>query len=131
MTLLDSIIEGIEAASRCSNREVPPAAVLWTAAKSEWLPLLDRLRERLPQLLVYGEYNADQRTGPAIRLKCAMDNTLPEIPLPANIAPVIYLPGVSRQDLRAGSQCPRPLQPLVELLYRGRVQNRKRGHGDF
>jgi hypothetical protein len=127
MTLIDSIIEGLAATSRCSNSEVPPAAVLWTDAKSEWLSLLDRLRERLPQLLTYGEYNSDRRTGPAIWLKCAMDNMLPEVTLPPNATPVIYLPGVSRQDLRAGSQCPRLLQPLVELLYRGAVWIQKNG----
>jgi hypothetical protein len=31
---------------------------------------------------------------------------------------VIYLPGVSRADLRAIESCPRDLQPLAELQYR-------------
>jgi len=33
--------------------------------------------------------------------------------------PSIYLPGVSRADLRAIETCPRELQPLAELQYRG------------
>lgn len=36
-------------------------------------------------------------------------------PLP----PILYLPGVSRQDLRAVESCPDHLKPLAELQYRG------------
>ncbi len=32
---------------------------------------------------------------------------------------MIYLPGVSRTELRAIESCPRDLQPLAELQYRG------------
>ena len=33
--------------------------------------------------------------------------------------PILYLPGVAREDLRAGDGCPEGLKPLVELMYRG------------
>lgn len=33
--------------------------------------------------------------------------------------PILYLPGVSRQDLRAVESCPEHLKPLAELQYRG------------
>lgn len=33
--------------------------------------------------------------------------------------PILYLPGVAREDLRAGDGCPESLKPLVELMYRG------------
>jgi hypothetical protein len=33
--------------------------------------------------------------------------------------PIIYLPGVSRQELRAVAECPARLMPLAELQYRG------------
>ena len=42
---------------------------------------------------------------------------MPEVPL--NGVPVLYLPGVSRAELRAIESCPRDLQPLAELQYRG------------
>lgn len=42
MTLLDSVIRGLELATRYARSEVPPTAVLWTDSKSEWLPLLER-----------------------------------------------------------------------------------------
>jgi hypothetical protein len=127
MTLLDSVVKGLDASTRCTSSEVAPTAVLWTDAKSEWLPLLDQLKARLPQLLVLGEYSPNTRTGPAIWLKCAMQGALPEVEFPKGKTPILYLPGVSRQELRAGTQCPWELQPLVELLYRGTVWAQKNG----
>ncbi len=45
--------------------------------------------------------------------------TLEQADWPASAVPIIYLPGVSRADLRAIETCPRALQPLAELQYRG------------
>jgi len=126
-SLLDAIVEGLDIASRTSNSETPPAVIVWTDTKSEWLPLADTLRDRLPQLLTFGEYEPDKKVGPAIWLKCAMDRALPEVNIPEGQTPVIYMPGVSRQDLRAGSECPDRLQPLIEILYRGTVWTQKNG----
>ena len=41
--------------------------------------------------------------------------------------PIIYLPGVARQDLRAGEECPDGLKPLVELLFRGALWRQPNG----
>src|SRR3546814_4780189 len=71
----------------------------------------------MPGLLVFGSYDPDQRSGPAIWLKCAIAGLLPEIPLEGT--PIVYLPGVSSADLRALESCPRELQHLAELQYRG------------
>jgi hypothetical protein len=57
------------------------------------------------------------RSGPAIWLKCAIAGLIPEVKFDG--VPVIYLPGVSRAELRAIESCPRDLQPLAELQYRG------------
>ncbi|XZE55887.1 BREX-1 system phosphatase PglZ type B [Planctomycetaceae bacterium SH139] len=128
MTLIESIIEGLDTATRCASTEVPPVAVMWTDTKEEWRPLIDHLRGRLPQLVQFGkEYDPENLTGPAVWLKCVIERTLPEVNLPADKIPIIYLPGVSRQELRAGTQCPPLLQPLVELLYRGSVWTQKNG----
>ena len=40
------------------------------------------------------------------------------------------MPGVARQDLRAGEECPDRLKPLVELLYRGALWHHPNG-GDW
>ena len=40
---------------------------------------------------------------------------------------MIYLPGMGRADLRAVEDCPRELQPLAELQYRGMVFSHPNG----
>lgn len=127
-TLLEGLIASIAQAARHQpGVEEPPAAILWTDAKGEWRPLLPLLRERLPQLLILGEYDPKLKTGPAIWLRCAIARTLNDVELPANEVPIIYMPDVSRQALRAGDECPRALQPLVELQYRGVVWTQRNG----
>ena len=126
-TLIESLLAGLTNASKSTSSEVPPACILWTDAKGEWLPLIELLRSRLPQLLCLGEYNPEKRTGPAIWLKCAIENCLPEFELAVDQVPIVYLPKVNRQILRAGTECPVELQPIVELQYRGVVWTQKSG----
>ena len=106
-----------KAAAGNSHTAAAAAAVLWTDKDRQWEPALSRLRHELPQLLTLGDFNAKQRTGPAIWLKCAIAGALPDVQLQG--VPVVYLPGVSRAELRAIESCPRDLQPLAELQYRG------------
>jgi signal transduction histidine kinase/ActR/RegA family two-component response regulator len=77
---------------------------------------------------VLGEFAPDEGTGPAIWLRCVIDRTV-EVPgLPDEAVPVLYLPKVGRQQLRAGEECPRELRPLVELMYRGALWLQRGGH---
>ncbi len=100
---------------------VTPAAVLWTDRAGEWAPILPVLRAAVPELLTFGHWDAASRSGPAIWLKCAVARTLDDVALPAGLVPIVYLPGVALKDLRAVEECPRALQPLAELQYRGRT----------
>jgi hypothetical protein len=80
----------------------------------------------MPQLYSLGEYEPAQRVGPVIWLKCIVDRALPESPA-SNVVPVLYLPGIGRQELRAGGECPLYLQPLIELQYRGAAWHQRNG----
>lgn len=127
-TLLEALIKSLaDAARHQPGVEEPPAAILWTDAKGEWRPLIPLLRERLPQLLTLGDHDPATRTGPAIWLRCAIARTLDDLDLPENEIPIIYMPEAARQALRAGDACPRALQPLVELQYRGAVWTQRSG----
>ncbi len=111
---------------------VAPAAVLWTDIDGQWRPVVEQLRNLMPELLTLGEYDPATRTGPAIWLRCVIEpavraNKFPELDWPANTVPVIYMPGVSRQTLRAVEECPDELKPLVELQYRGTVWTQRNG----
>ncbi len=126
-TLLEAVQASLAAASRHAPGEVAPSVIVWPDADGQWLTLIPQLQAVMPQLLVLGEYQAEQRKGPAIWLRCVIERALPEIPLPERPVPVIYLPNVSRQMLRAIEDCPEPLLPLVELQYRGTVWCQRNG----
>jgi len=111
---------------------VAPAAVLWTDADGQWRPLVEQLRPMCPELLTLGEYDAATRTGPAIWLRTVIEpavraDKFPGLAWPNGTVPVIYMPEVSRQALRAVEECPDALKPLVELQYRGAVWTQRNG----
>jgi len=126
MKLLDKLRESLAKTLRVPEGQAPPAAIVWTDATGEWSPLVPMLRVLIPEFFILGEYQPGERTGPAIWLKCIVDQTLPEAP-PAGTTPVLYLPNVSRQTLRAAADCPPQLAPLIELQYRGRVWHQSNG----
>ncbi len=99
--------------------QVAPACILWPDRDRQWEAIIPRLQVDLPELLMLGEYNTSKRTGPAIWLRCILAGSNSEITLPKDRTPIVYLPGVSRQDLRAVESCPDNLKPLAELQYRG------------
>ncbi|MFQ2382664.1 BREX-1 system phosphatase PglZ type B [Aeromonas dhakensis] len=107
----------LSAANGNSHTTAPAAAVLWPDKEGQWQAAIPALKKLMPSLCVLGQYDPEQRSGPAIWLKCAIAGLLPEVLFDG--VPVIYLPGVSRADLRAIESCPRDLQPLAELQYRG------------
>jgi hypothetical protein len=127
ITFLDALVEAIRRAGRYNkNDQVPPVVVLWTDKDRQWEPVLPLLRERLP-LLTLGQYNPAELTGPAYWLRCVIARTLPETQLPEGETPVIYLPDISKQELRAVEETPKLLQPLAELQYLGVLWNHKNG----
>jgi hypothetical protein len=120
MKLLDRIRESLAKVLRVPEGQAPPVAIVWTDATGEWLPLAPMIRELIPEFYTLGAFRPKERTGPAIWLKCIVDRTLPEAP-PPGVVPILYLPNVSRQVLRAAADCPAHLTPIIELQYRGRV----------
>lgn len=114
----DSIAAAVLGAAKGnSHTSAPAAAVIWPDKEGVWRAALPLLLKLMPSLCVLGPLDQEHRSGPAIWVKCAIAGTLPEVKLEG--VPVIYLPGVSRAELRAIESCPRDLQPLAELQYRG------------
>ena len=127
-TVIESLIRSLESAARYNpNDVVPPSVVLWTDHDSQWLPIIPQLRHLVPQLLTIGAYSPENRTGPAIWLRCVLDASLDDLEVPEKKIPIVYLPGVSRQELRAVQECPDRLKPLAELQYRGVCWTQKNG----
>ncbi len=119
-TPLDALIAALEeAGSYNAAAEAPPEAIVWCDANREFAPLIPTLRERLPQLLTYGDYDPETRTGPAVWLRAAVARALPDLGLPEESVPLLYLPGVGRETLRGAEDCPPLLQPLVWFTVAG------------
>jgi hypothetical protein len=125
--LLEALRAALHAAMLPPDGVASPVAILWTDADAQWMPLLDVFRTVCPWIYALGPYQPAARTGLAIWLKCIVDRTVPEAP-PLPKLPILYLPRIRRQDLRAAAECPPSLQPLVELQYRGRVWHQSNGH---
>ncbi|MDE0104068.1 MAG: BREX-1 system phosphatase PglZ type B [Bryobacterales bacterium] len=126
-TPLDLFAAAIRAKAGVSGDRVSPCAILWPDYRREWDGLIPIARSHIPELLVLGEFHPDDRTGPAIWLRCMVDRTIDSPYVPADHPPIIYLPGVKRGQLRAGEDCPEALRPLVELMYRGVVWHHPNG----
>ncbi len=125
--LVDALEHSFLHALRTAEGESAPAALLWADVDRQWAGLVVRLQSALPHLFVLGAYDAAKRTGPAIWLRCVVERVLEDVAIEPGIVPILYLPGVARQALRAGDECPRDFQPLVELQYRGRVWHQRNG----
>jgi len=132
-TLLEAVRSSLAHAARYNDSDVvAPAAVLWTDTEGQWRPVVEQLRGLMPELLTLGDYDVQTRTGPTIWLRCVIESavradTFPDLAWPNGTVPVIYMPDVSRQTLRAVEECPDALKPLVELQYRGAVWTQKNG----
>jgi hypothetical protein len=117
-TLLDQVQAAlVSAAGFNENAEVRPAALLWPDRDRQFEQAVGALSARLPVVRL-GDYTPAEQTGPAYWLRCSIAGTV-DVDLGDGV-PVVYLPGVAREDLRAIESCPRELAPIAELQYRGR-----------
>ncbi|MCB1192730.1 MAG: BREX-1 system phosphatase PglZ type B, partial [Leptospiraceae bacterium] len=122
MIVLDAIIQSIRTCAEYNkNVESRPHVILWTDEDKQWEGILPVIQEKLPELYTLGEYSPENKKGPAIWLRCVIAGKIEEAPIPESKIPILYLPGVSRQMLRAVETCEQRLKPLAELQYRGRI----------
>ena len=126
--VLDDICRRLRGCGEGAAGADAPVAILWTDPASQWRPAIDLLRDALPELVELGAYDPAIRRGPAIWVRCVVDRTIAIEGMPERRPPIVYMPGVARQKLRAGEECPIELRPLVELLYRGVCWLHRGGH---
>ncbi len=120
MKVIEHLIKAIrEAAVFNPDVQVAPACILWPDHDHQWEAIVPRLQNELPELFILDEYDPESQKGPAIWLRCVIAGKIEDVLLPEDKTPIFYLPGVSRQDLRAVENCPDHLKPLAELQYRG------------
>ena len=125
--LFEALQSSLLAAARHAPGEVAPSAILWPDIDGQWRAMIPQLQKFMPQLVILGDYIPEQRQGPAIWIRCQIEHTLPDVTFPEHTVPVVYMPTVSRQIMRAVEECPDELKPLVELQYRGTVWCQRNG----
>jgi hypothetical protein len=127
-TLAENLCIALRAAAQAyaAGDQVAPCAVLWPDPERLWECIMPELRPMLPELFELGSYAPEKRTGPALWLRC-VEARVVEGALPAGSVPILYLPGISRERLRAAEDCPQALAALVELQYRGMMWSHVNG----
>ena len=119
-SIFDKVIQSLVlAAQHNSSIMVKPEVILWPDPDHQWESVIPVLQEKIPYLLIYGYYQPEKKQGPAIWLKCMIAKTLPEATWLESDTPIIYLPGISKQDFKNISTADQSLQPLMEYQYTG------------
>lgn len=139
MKILQYIVKAIREASVYNpDIQVQPSCILWPDHDRQWESIIGQLQTEMPELFVLGDYQPEKRTGPAIWLRCILSTKVEEasshysdsqkveeafslFPISHSSPLIFYLPGVSRQHLRAVETCPDYLKPLAELQYQGTI----------
>ncbi len=127
-TVVQHLCDKVRACGSNVGGSSAPAAILWTDPHRHFAPAMPLIKQHLPELIELGAFSSEDWRGPAIWVRCLVDGTLPRRPEAADRVPIVYLPGIARQQLRAGEDCPEELRPLVELLYRGHAWVHQGGH---
>lgn len=115
-TVLDRLVGALHgAASSDGNVFAPPVALLWPDKGRQWGGAIELLRERC-RVLTLGSHQPIATSGPAYWLRCVVAGTL-RVDGPEGL-PILYMPGVSRDDLRSVASDDATLAPLVALQHR-------------
>ena len=127
-TVLDMVRLKVRACGKTGDGAATPVAILWTDPQKQWLPAVEMLKQAMPELIELGSYAPELRRGPAIWIRCVVDRTIAVEGMPESTPLIVYMPGLARQQLRAGEDCPEEVRPLLELLYRGTAWMHQGGH---
>ena len=119
-SIYDKVVNALKQAEQHnSSIMVKPEVILWPDPERQWSEVIPIMQETLPQLISYGKYIHGQKQGPSIWIKCMVARVLPEASWDENVTPIIYLPGVSKNDLRNVEDARLEFQPLLEYQYTG------------
>ncbi len=128
VSIYDKVVQAINQAKQHNgNIMVKPEVILWPDPEMQLGAVIPILQELFPALLIYGTYDQSKKQGPAIWLKCMIAQTLPEADWAITEIPIIYLPGISKNDLKNIQNAGLDFQPLIEYQYTGTVFTQENG----
>lgn len=127
-SLLQHIKSSILSAKKYNRSQVTaPKVILWPDPEKQWTSVVDRLREEIDGFITLGTFKPDELEGPAIWIKCLVDQTLPEAKWTKDTIPVIYLPGIAKADFKNIEEAPASIQPLMEYQFSGNLWTQENG----
>jgi len=127
-SICDKVIQALKQAEQHnSNIMVKPEVILWPDPERQWTEVIPDLQATFPHLLIYGQYDLLKKQGPSIWLKCMVAKTLPEANWEKDTTPIIYLPGISKNELRNVEGAGLAFQPLLEYQYTGTLFTQENG----
>ena len=127
-SIYDKVVAALrQAGQHNSNIMVRPEVILWPDPEMQWTSVIPDLQKTFPALLIYGPYDNLKKQGPAIWLKCMIAQTLPEADWSGTETPIIYLPGISKNNLKNIQNAGLDFQPLIEYQYTGTVFTQENG----
>lgn len=127
-SIFDKVMQALkEAENHNSHVMVKPEVILWPDPDELWTDVIDVLQQHLPQLLIYGDYDLEKKQGPAIWIKCMVASVLDEANWDKGATPIIYLPGVSKSNLKDVKNAKFDIQPLLEYQYTGTLFTQENG----
>ena len=116
-SVLDRVVKILkDAEAHDPNVMKAPIALLWPDGDAQWESLIPMLRDRC-RIVSFGSFDAERRQGPAYWLRCVVSKTVELDGAPTGV-PIVYLPGISRDALRAIESVAPELGPLSALQHR-------------
>jgi hypothetical protein len=106
---------------------VRPEVILWPDPERQWEEVIVSVQKTYPALLIFGTYIRDKNQGPAIWIKCMVARLIPHENWPKDAIPIVYLPGISKNDLKNIYSVGLDLQPLIEYQYTGTIFSQTNG----
>ena len=116
-TVIDSLELALDRALAFDGNVMDePVALFWTDKDRQWEPILGELQQRR-RLVRYGGFSENNREGPAYWLRCVIAGTVELAGTPAGV-PIVYIAGVSRDEIRTMSSSAPEFAPLAGLQHR-------------
>ena len=106
---------------------IRPEVILWPDPERQWEIVIHSIQNAYPALMIFGPYLPDKNQGPAIWIKCMVAGLIPHENWPKSSTPIVYLPGISKNDLKNIHTVGLDLQPLIEYQYTGTIFSQTNG----
>lgn len=113
MTIQEALISALRKAAHYNRNDMAaPRVVLWSDGEGLWRRTIPELLKSMPELLVLDPETLDGNSGPSTWLRYRIASHEGE-------APIVYLPGVSRQSFRGAAGFPEVARHLYALQFQG------------